>query len=487
MDVKLTKESEMETSAIDIIKKFSSPLDFSSPRIGIILAAGHGKRLHSYFPKMLYKIWGIPTVARVSNAIREGLQTTNEIIVLGMKWKEIIETVGKAKNRKFVFQKEQKGTGDAVKTALSVVPENFTGDIYVFPGDTGLIDSDIIRRFREEFEKSSFHMFILTGNYKGDREKNYYGRIIKDGKKVLGIIEYKDIISMKKPMKFGSNVFTKEELLDIKEFNTGIYAFKSKYLRKNIEELKPDNVQNEYYLTDLVRIFSLKGLKIGSKKVEDSSLVLGFNDRTVLKEMNNIARKKIYDRLKEIVTFEDPDDFFISDEVVNNILNLAKNGPVDITIGQGAFLGKGVKLSPKVSIGKHAHLEGNIFLDEGVKIEEEVRMSTYPEQNIRIGKNTEILWGDILRGKINIGKNSRIESWVRITGSDEYPTEIGDEVLIKGNSYIFGCIIENKVEIEYSVLKKKKIHLLKDKEGKVKRIRYIIPPPEGEESMEEIK
>ncbi len=97
--------------------------------------------------------------------------------------------------------------------------------------------------------------------------------------------------------------------------------------------------------------------------------------------MENIARQRVYNQLKEIVTFQDPEDFFIAEEVVNHILKMDKKGIlVDLEIGKGAHLGKGVVLNRGVKIGKNSYLEGNIILGEGVKIGENVQISTYPEQ-----------------------------------------------------------------------------------------------------------
>ncbi len=82
-------------------------------------------------------------------------------------------------------------------------------------------------------------------------------------------------------------------------------------------------------------------------------------------------------------------------------------------------------------------------------------LSCFPNQKLELQDNVEILWGDIIKGNISIGKNSRIESSVNITGSDEHPTIIGENVTIKGTSYVFGSIIDNDLFIEHSVLIKK--------------------------------
>ena len=66
-----------------------------------------------------------------------------------------------------------------------------------------------------------------------------------------------------------------------------------------------------------------------------------------------------------------------------------------------------------------------------------------------------------------------------MTGSDEYPTRIGNNVMIKGTSYVFGCTIESDVRIEHSVLKFKQIKRLVSEDGQVQPIRYYLPEAEG--------
>jgi len=103
-----------------------------------------------------------------------------------------------------------------------------------------------------------------------------------------------------------------------------------------------------------------------------------------------------------------------------------------------------------------------------------------------IGDNSEVLWGDIIKGNIRIGKNTRIESSVNMTGSDEYPLMIGDNVTIKGTSYLFGSVIDNDLFIEHSILIKKNVDRVVMKNGEVKQIRFFLPPPEGIDSISDL-
>lgn len=482
------------------LKNLSSELITNCKDLSIILAAGHGKRIKSYTPKMLHEIWGIPTVVRVSDAARKGLNSLNQIVVVGINALDIANTIGKNKGRIFVYQEEQKGTGHAVQIAMEFLSRKkfLSENIYILPGDMGLITPDAIQDFKKKFEKSNYEMMILSGFYHGNPLENHYGRIIrvsnktkKDFERIIEIKEYKDIMDLRKVYRVNFEnmeyCFSREELLNISEFNTGVYAFKGKNLKKYIKEITFDNVQHEMYLTDMVQIFNKRNLHVGVARASENNVVFAFNDKSALKKMEEIARDKIYDKLKNIITFKDREDFFIADEVVDKILKLDKKGKLlDIKIGKGVHIGKGVDFDTGVTIKDHAYLEGNIKLGEKVVIGERVHLSTYPNQVLKIGKNTEIFQGDIIKGSLEIGESSRIESSVNITGSDEMPTKIGNNVLIKGTSYIFGSIIEDNVWIEHSVLKNKHVRCVRNKDGTVKPIRYILPLPEGTDSIEEL-
>ncbi|KAA3654551.1 MAG: multidrug transporter, partial [Calditrichaeota bacterium] len=276
----------------------------------------------------------------------------------------------------------------------------------------------------------------------------------------------------------------KKELIEINEFNTGLFAFKTNALLEKIDELKEDNVQGELYITDLINIFNLDGLTVGAAATEDENSVLGFNVKSVLKQMENIARDTVYDKLKDIITIADREDFFVADEVVDQILELDKtSGPLDIEIGKGVYIGPNVKLNKGVVLHSGATLEGNIYLGEYVAIDQGVNLSTYDHQIMRIGSNTEIFKGDIIKGNLEIGNNCRIESGVNITGSDEHPARIGNNVLVKGTSRIFGCTIEDDIFIEHSVLKFCNVERTVRKDGTIQPIQWVLPPPQGLDSI----
>jgi bifunctional UDP-N-acetylglucosamine pyrophosphorylase/glucosamine-1-phosphate N-acetyltransferase len=196
----------------------------------------------------------------------------------------------------------------------------------------------------------------------------------------------------------------------------------------------------------------------------------------------------IYDKLKDIITIDDPEDFFIAEETVQNIIEMDRDaGPLDIHIGKGVYIGEHVKLNRGVSIEKNATLKGRVRLGRNVTIGEGVFFSTYPDQVIEIGDNAQIFRGNVIQGSVKIGNNVRVETGVRITGSSEEPVIIGDNVLIKGMTYIFGSIIENDILIEHSILKRRYVERVVRKNGEVQPIKYILPHPEGLDSISDLK
>jgi len=302
-----------DTNGANIKKlgELSNSLEDNGQPVAIILAAGHGKRIKSERSKMLHEIWGVPTVVRVAESAAKGLGSENQVIIVGIKANEVAETAGKAPHRMFVLQKEQKGTGDAAREALNALAgyKNIN-DLFILPGDMGLITAEVIAVFKNGFKVSKCGMKILTGIYHGDSSENTYGRIIRvpakdkdghssgeDSGKVIEIKEHKDILAIPDGYSYimdyngRSYSFSKDDLLKIDEYNTGIYAVKYEYLKKHISDITSDNVQGELYLTDIISIFNKNGITVGADPVDDDNAVIGFNVKSVLKEITRRGLK----------------------------------------------------------------------------------------------------------------------------------------------------------------------------------------------------
>ncbi|MBU1099079.1 MAG: NTP transferase domain-containing protein [Bacteroidetes bacterium] len=381
----------MAGAVIDsIINEKSVQFDKKKKNTAIILAAGHGKRIKSNNSKMLHKIWGKPTALRVSEAASKTFNDDcNIIVVVGVKADSVIDCFEGKLPVSFAHQAEQNGTGHAVQMGLkNITDDSYDGNVYVLAGDMGLIDSETILDFKSSFENSDNDMMVLTGIYSGDPMENAYGRIIRvpeedcngnstarEKGNVIGILEYKDILKLDENEDYIADYgtkkysFSRSNLIANNEFNSGVFVFKYQYLKKLIALIKDNNVQKEVYLTDLISLFNKEGLKVGAVSPKEDYVIMGFNNKSVLYEMNNIARKLIYNKLKDIITIEDPDDFFISDELVNDFLSRDSEGEIlDITLGRGSQIGSGVKLGSNIHIGKDVEIEGEVAIGDNVVI-----------------------------------------------------------------------------------------------------------------------
>lgn len=500
------KETNNSSAVMQLVKEYSARFNNESKETAIILAAGHGKRIKSQVSKMLHKIWEVPTVDRVYEACNNGMPGANIIVVAGIKAEEVIKSLGKKKSLSFAYQEEQLGTGHAVQIAMQNIDDkNYDGTVFILYGDMGLIDGGTIKFFKEEFYKSSADMMLLTGMYDGPVEENYYGRIlrapvksppkskIKKQGSVVEILEYKDILNVdakngyKTVYKKKNIKFTKKQLIENREFNPGVYAFKYKPLAELINKLENKNVQKEIYLTDLIGLFNSNGYTVEAAAPKDQYVLMGFNNKSVLKEMDAIARKLVYEKIKDIISIDDPNDFFIEENVVEEIIRMDKTGAaLDITIGKGAYIGKSVKLNSNLKIGKNVFLEGEIIFGKNVTVKENCRISCFYGQRIELEDGVEIYPGNIIKGNILIGQSTRIESGVRITGSDQHPCVIGSHSVVKGLTYIFGSRIDNHIFIEHCIFIRKKISRPEGIKSEIFQVKYYMPEAEGKTAVKDL-
>lgn len=464
------------------LKALSS--DFKdSENLVIILAAGHGKRIKSSTSKMLHELWGKTTVERVLHAMNNGIKDTNTVVVVGIKALDVANSIGKRDNLSFALQEEQNGTGHAVLVALESVDIPKTIKYcYVVYADMGLMNAEAISDFKLDFMNLQSDMIALTGIFEGEQKDNYYGRIVRTKEFtatgqaskykdfVIEIKEHKDILALdgKYIAKYKDETFefSKEELLSTKEYNTGVYGFKLEYLQKYITQLKTNNAQNELYITDLISIFNEENLSVAATSPANMNVVLGFNNKSVLKEMQNIACKDVYEKIKDIIMIEDENSFFIADDVVNNIIALDESSdrPLDIYIGRGSSLSSDVLINYGLSVGCDVVLHGDIEFGENVYIGDRSSISSSKECSINIGDNT------IIEHNVNITNHA----------------VVGSNVIIKINSSISGCKIDDNVVIEHSILYNKHIKCSRDSNNNIIPVRFVIPEAQGLDSIEDL-
>jgi len=287
--------------------------------ISIILAAGEGTRMKSKIPKALHKITGRPLISHVVNAAK-GAMVDKNIVVIGHGKELFIDSI-KEDGIQYVTQPIGQGAPYGTGFAVMLTKDYIEDDSYVIIlyGDTPLITSDTINELLEFHKKGNYTATVLTAEFD---DATGYGRIIRDDNDtVIAIVEHRD---------------ANDEVRKIKEINSGIYCFEGRRLREVLDKLNNNNVQNEYYITDAVKILSDQGYIVGGCKIKDNSELLGVNSRNQLAEAELVMRKRINDKLMaEGVTIIDPNNTYIEEEV---------------KIGRDTILYPGVILAKIISI-----------------------------------------------------------------------------------------------------------------------------------------
>lgn len=383
-------------------------------RCAVILAAGQGTRIKSNIPKVLHKVCGKEMVNHVIDNMREaGIDDVNVIIGNGS---ELVKESTKDRNVSYSLQEEQLGTGHAVKCAKEFL-QGKDGVVAVFTGDAPLTRVETIEKLiKEHIEKGN--KATLLSAYVDD--PTGYGRIIRDdNKEVLKIVEHKDC---------------NEEELKVNEMNAGMYCFDIKSLLSSLEELNNNNVQGEYYLTDVIGILKDKKEKVGAL-VTDYEDTLGVNSRAQLAEVEKVLRKRINKfHLDNGVTLIDPDTTYIG---------------TDVIIGKDTVIYPNNILEGYTKIGENCTILQNSRIKDSI-IEDEVEVQASVILNSRIGKNTTVGPFAYIRPESTIGEGVRIGDFVEVKKSSigngtkvSHLTYIGDAEVGSGCNFGCGTVVVN--------------------------------------------
>lgn len=254
----------------------------------VILAAGKGTRMKSDLVKVLHPILGRPMLSYTVDLSLHHIKAEKTIVVIGHQADQIEERFGDSRIE-FVHQDEQLGTGHAVLQALPLL-RGFTGIALILCGDVPLVKAETLRSFIDTFLENHSTIAVLTAVVKNPYG---YGRIVRGEEGWLErIVEEKD----------ASN----EERL-IREINTGIYCVRSAFLMEGLKEIGKENVQGEYYLTDLVEVARKRDLRCSAHMVADPVEVMGINTRVDLATATEVLRQgKVQELMLSGVTIVDP-------------------------------------------------------------------------------------------------------------------------------------------------------------------------------------
>ena len=409
----------------------------------IILAAGNGKRMHSALPKVMHKVGGKTMLEHVLISA-EKLNPKSINVVVNSKIEDIKINFQNYKIN-WLNQKEQKGTADAVNTALPNLKED--DEVLILYADTPLIDYKLLEKFISYMPDSDAKVLTVT------LENPFgYGRIIREQAE-------KEIIS-----RIVEETEANDTQKNIKECNTGIVFSNVGVLKNLISEVENNNSKKEFYLTDIVSIANKKGLVVAPLLVKDSDSLLGVNDKCQLERTEQIYQKNNRQKfLKQGVTMLDSNSIFFKGDVemgmdVEIDANVIFEGQVKIgdnvkirsnTIIKNAIIGSASEVKPysivedsiigtNCNIGPFARIRPNCTLEENVGIGNfvEVKASTI-KRNTKANHLTYI-------GDAEIGENVNVGAGVitcNYDGANKHKTIIKDNVFVGSDSQLIAPII----------------------------------------------
>lgn len=407
----------------------------------VILAAGQGKRMHSQLPKVLHRLAGKPLLEHVVHTAEKLKPNEQPIVIYGHQGETLRHYLAYL-NVTWIEQTQQLGTGHALQQALPVIPSNHR--VLVLYGDGPLISYDTLKKFMDTTPANA--LGIITANF---ADPTGLGRIIRDTKNnITSIIEQKDLTDAQHT---------------IPEINSGIYLFPANFLANALSQLKNDNAQKEYYLTDVIKMAVNEKISIHSIQPAVTDEVLGINDRVQLAHLERVYQRQAAEKLmRQGVTLLDParfdlrGDATVGQDVIIDI-NVILEG--NVTIGNNCVIGPNTILR-NVIIGDGTEIKANSIID-GAEIANgcligpfaRIRPGTVLAAKSHVGNFVEIKNSFIGEGsKANhltyigdseVGKNTNIGAGTitcNYDGVNKHKTIIGDNVFVGSNTALVAPI-----------------------------------------------
>ncbi len=413
--------------------------------ISIILAAGEGTRMKSSLSKVLHTICGKEIVKYVIDEAKNSGISKN-VVVLGHNIDQAKDCL-KGEVVDFVKQPVGEGhpygTGFAVMCAESHISDDDT--VLILCGDGPLITNETLKGFMSYHDREKCAVSVLTCNVANPKG---LGRIVRNVDQTLNrIIEQKD---------------ANEEELAICEINTGIICFNGKKLKETLKKLDRNNSNNEYYITDTIKILNEEGNKVGAFLLENEEEIKAINDRVQLAEVTEIMRKRINEfHMRNGVTIIDPKTTYIDSNVEigkDTIIYAGSIIEINTTIGEDCIIGPNSRIINSV-------IKDNVTVDSSKLIEAFVDENTvvgpfaYLREGSKLGKDVKI--GDFVEvknstiqdgtkashlayiGDAEVGKNVNIGCgvvFVNYTGKSKGKTIVEDGAFIGSNSNLVAPI-----------------------------------------------
>lgn len=399
----------------------------------IILAAGKGTRMQSAKPKVLQTLANKPLLAHVLDTC-QSINVDKTIVVYGFGGDQVQNAMTDYELT-WVEQAEQLGTGHAVQVTLNDLPAD--GKSLILYGDVPLVSAATLTRLKDSNVEGMSMLTLTVDNPFG------LGRIKRDAQgHIVAIVEQKD---------------ANEEEQAIGEINSGIYCVDNALLHKYLPQLSNDNAQQEYYLTDIVKMAVADGIAIAAIEPDYEFEIEGVNNRQQLAQLERSWQAKLVEDLQvQGVQFADPSRVDIRGEVsvgqdVFVDVNVVFKGKV--VLGNNVTIESGCIIKDS-QIGDNVHVKPCCVFDEATVGDEatigpfaHLRPQTVLAENTKIGNFVEIKKSNIGEGsKVNhlsyvgdseVGRHVNVGAGVitcNYDGVNKHQTVIGDHSFIGSNS-----------------------------------------------------
>lgn len=342
----------------------------------VILAAGLGKRMQSDLPKVLHTLAGRPMLAHVLASAR-ALRPAHIVVVVGHGAESVKTAFKEEPGLAFVLQQPQHGTGHAVQQAVPLLEEGDGQDdvTLVLYGDVPLVTPETLTAL---LKARGNGMAILTEQM---ADATGYGRIVRnEAGQVQCIVEHKD---------------ANEAQRAISEVNTGILCAPTSLLKTWLSRLSNENVQGEYYLTDIVGFAVQEGVTVGAAHPAVAWETLGVNSRVQQAALERtFQREQARRQLEAGVTIADPERFDLRGTLVCGR---------DVFIDVGCVFEGDVRLADGVHIGPHCVLR-DVELGNGTRVEAFSHLSeASAAEHVHIGPYARLRPGAVLEAESHVG------------------------------------------------------------------------------------
>ena len=292
----------------------------------VILAAGQGTRMKSRLPKVLHAVAGRPMVEHVLRTA-EAVSPATVTLIVGHRADLVRERLAQRGSLQFALQEPQLGTAHALQQAEPLLAGR-PGTVILLSGDVPLLSSETLRRLLATHRSAAAAATVVTANV--DRPYGY-GRIVRTKGRIARIVEERDASPAQR---------------QIREINSGIYAFDLPPLFEALRAIASQNAQGEFYLTDLVGIYRRRKLPVETLLVDNAQEIRGINSRTELAEVSaNVRQNKNEELMAAGVTIIDPATTYIDP---------------DVEIGPDTVIHPGVVIEGQTRIGAACEIQGHV-------------------------------------------------------------------------------------------------------------------------------